>query len=112
MSAHTPGYFTPGPWEVDPKGGGVVRSANPLTEVQYARGKGCPQVALAIVMIDRPDGEQTANARLIAAAPELLEALACLLTMRDGPDSCVGDATLAIEVIRARAAIAKARGGK
>lgn len=43
---------------------------------------------------------------------ELLAALQDLLSMRDGPDSYVGDASLAIEVIRARAAIKRATGGE
>jgi hypothetical protein len=46
--------------------------------------------------------EQEANARLIAAAPELLEALEALV------DALVNEAILPVD--RARTAIAKARG--
>lgn len=61
MSAHTPG-----PWETF-GGGGLVRAiegkfATPIAEV---RPPYRPQVGLV-----RGDGEQRANARLIAAAPD------------------------------------------
>ena len=46
-----------------------------------------------------------ANARLIAAAPELLEALTALLHKIDIPQQAMG---LAADIYRARAAIAKA----
>ena len=108
---------TPGPWEADPRGGGVVRSANPATEFQYARGRGRPQVALAVGMVHRPDGEQQANVTLIAAAPELLAALEEEVDMFD---RLAADADVVVRGImrsvhgprldRARAVIAKARG--
>ena len=55
--------------------------------------------------------EDNANADLIAAAPELLEALQdCLALMVNGPDGC-DDHPIRIETA-ARAAIAKATNGK
>ena len=110
MSAHTPG-----PWVVDARGGGVVRSDAPETERQFARGKGRPQVAVAVGMSDRPEGEWEANARLIAAAPELL-ALARLVVSETTEDENGNmpphphDALLTL-LDAARAAIAKATGG-
>jgi enamine deaminase RidA (YjgF/YER057c/UK114 family) len=66
-----------------------------------------------------PEGEREANARLIAAAPELLAALEAVLDANlDAWDrlvmsgSLVGDPESEPYVIAARAAIAKARGGK
>lgn len=68
-----------------------------------------------------PDGTQTANARLIAAAPELLAALkkvlaeinACLGIGEHGIREAVGSTNLAVLAVRcqqADAAIAKAEG--
>ena len=54
------------------------------------------------------EGEQEANARLIAAAPELLDALTEIVAAADGDGWKQLDATFAA----ARAAIAKATGGK
>ena len=90
---------TPGPWDVEPKGSRhFVDGADGLT-VAYLDRAGV-----------RERSEIEANARLIASAPELLEALEAVLpdlehyvaTHGPGPDK-----RLAI----ARAAIAKARGG-
>ena len=54
------------------------------------------------------EGEQEANARLIAAAPELLDALTEIVAAADGDGWKQLDATFAA----ARAAITKATGGK
>ena len=51
--------------------------------------------------------EASANARLIAAAPELLQALEAMLAIH-GPVSTVHESVLALN--QAKAAIAKARG--
>lgn len=85
MSAHTPG-----PWAVD--GHFVVR------------GDG---TALCDVWASRPipNAEAEANARLIASAPDLLEALEALVWDRD-----VRDVATHHDIGRARAAIAKAKG--
>ena len=56
---------------------------------------------IALIDSNLPDGECRANARLIAAAPELLQAL----------QACIADGFLAGEVLdQASAAIARATG--
>ena len=98
MSKHTPG-----PWSIDnPKKGHVCISAPEsrfwdLAKVVWQND--CD------AELGQPSPQEEANARLIAAAPELLEALESLL------DECEGtvmqtSANHSIE--RARAAIAKA----
>lgn len=96
---------TPGPWDV----------LNSKKEEWYGR----PLDYWTVTAKDRDlwicaspewdpehDEESTANARLIAAAPELLEALQKIVAAADGEGWSQLDATLA----NARAAIAKARG--
>ncbi len=79
---------TPGPWRMDHDGSNWMVVTDDYPEMVDVWGfNGMPAV------------EVVANARLIAAAPELLEALECLLEMGHAK---AGDL--------ARAAIAKARG--
>lgn len=87
--------YTPGPWfqgcEDDPKSGDIYMSDSSL---------------IAEAFINCDVATMLANARLIAAAPDLLEALQDALGMiddYDGPNSP--------ESVAARAAIAKATGG-
>ena len=88
---------TPGPWTILPNTPHFVRAMHPAEGMQ------------PVATVYHFDGELAANARLRAAAPELLEALEAVLpdlehyvaTHGPGPDK-----RLAI----ARAAIAKARG--
>lgn len=113
MSKHTPG-----PWEVTRFG--AIKSASPNTQVEYARGIGQPQIALVFVDDSRPEGERDANARVIAAAPDLLAALQALVAA-DGECWCsvnhdrdagpLGPCELHGALEAARAAIAKAEGG-
>lgn len=79
---------TPGPWHA--ANGCQIRSAK-------------DQIAKAWMM---RNGEGLANARLIAAAPELLEALAEIVSAADG----AGWDQLDPSFSKARAAIAKAKG--
>lgn len=83
MSTHTPG-----PWHV--ANGCQIRSAK-------------DQIAKAWMM---RNGEGLANARLIAAAPEMLEALEEIVSAADGD----GWSQLDADLRKARAAIAKAKG--
>ena len=100
---------TPGPWfageQSDISGWVEIRvpgySRNPVA---------CATPADAGDAEARRDAETLANARLIAAAPELLEAL---IAMVDAQDIWLGDGRPAPAAAKAsaRAAIAKATGG-
>ena len=104
MSKHTPG-----PWEVTRFG--AIKSASPNTQVEYARGIGQPQIALVFVDDSRPEGERDANARVIAAAPDLLASLKEMLDKGEGCAACgFGAPGCGCRYERARAAIAKAEG--
>jgi hypothetical protein len=85
---------TPGPWTYDRSGYSLyVNSGRELVTALSMDGK-------------RMETSE-ANARLIAAAPELLEALKSVIAWLDAPDeSAFSDSELA------RAAIAKATGGE
>lgn len=113
---------TPGPWWVDETSYEhlevltddhrqyVIATAADLRD--YATGND----AIDAITVAALDGESRANARLIAAAPDLLEA--CEALRREIPAAAVARAekfsliTIEIDVIRRLfAAIAKARGG-
>ncbi len=83
MSKHTPG-----PWEVSPQ----VRAA----------------VLIGVAKVSLPDGseENRANARLIASAPDLLEALEAIVESVDAETAAIFEHL----VWAARAAISKATG--
>jgi hypothetical protein len=93
MSKHSPG-----PWELG-------RITDGFQELNAFHGEApWARFACVAVMVDgRPDAEGKANARLIAAAPELLEALGAIVAF-DTPLPCG-------LLQQARAAIAKAEGG-
>lgn len=109
---------TPGPWhvttETDGRSRGYIRAGEPLDGAKMP-----PAVARVCA---RTLSENEANARLIAAAPELLEALrhfAALLAEHhddlpdDRPIFGINDAVItAGDLRRARAAIAKATGAE
>ena len=95
------GKYTPGPWTV-----------NEYREVLDAQGR-----TICRVYLDgdrKPVATAKANARLMAAAPELLEALeattAWIVELAASGDAGIWDGEDMDEVIAARAAIAKARG--
>ena len=108
IPAPTRPSHTPGPWDVEPKG-----SRN---FVDGAAGLAVAYLGWAGV---RERSEIEANARLIAAAPELLEALAgCADALREaGKDFARANKLAArpnlyeLHERNARAAIAKAKGG-
>lgn len=120
MSGHTPG-----PWEAYVR---VARDGGSYTIAVHEQGypeKRTPVVAWpGFDDSRRPIAEHAANARLIAAAPELLEALEAILgplaTIPMG-ESGAPDERVPVKpnlrvseaaILRARAAIAKARGGE
>ena len=73
MSAHTPG-----PWRLVREGDAFDGYWNILAAHQTARSKFGPQVATVLGRLGH-DSESEANARLIAAAPRMLEALRAAL---------------------------------
>ena len=86
--------YTPGPWRIGtppPNGEQTIGALNGL------------MVAVATTGVEMEVTE--ANARLIAAAPELLEALQSVL------ENCLDSEGLCAAHAKARAAIAKATGG-
>jgi hypothetical protein len=96
MSSHTSG-----PWKVD----GFTKRGT------YARISGNDWAYFAKVIVrfcDEPSPIGQANARLIAAAPDLLEALEKILVSdREGYPNCN---LFSDDLARAKAAIAKAKG--
>ena len=83
---------TPGPWSVKPDNRAAVNLGDGVAIV-------CSQTTNGVI----PSGEVQANARLIAAAPELLEALRNILDALD-----LGFHELALSKLNAHEAIAKA----
>jgi len=99
---------TPGPWisvlVSDLRGGWSGYSVWQDIERPYANSP------MAVKICSLPDGttaEALANARLLAAAPELLKSLEVLI---DEIDDYEMDAELSAKLQNARLAIAKARG--
>jgi len=92
---------TPGPWQNTFDGSFV-----------YAPRKKGTDHGQLIAQVTAGEGMNTVeNARLIAAAPELLEALEAIMSSHVDPDGLIYlPATGSILSTRARAAIAKARG--
>jgi hypothetical protein len=91
---------TPGPWiifDMDQEVG--VTPENGKGDIAHCSGFDS----------NRFHSEEVANAHLIAAAPDLLEALVLLLQVNDGVPMLGIEASKRIE--SARAAIAKAKGG-
>ena len=98
--------YTPGPWSVADLPHAVVVQTESPSKSKYGASR-----YAAIGGFDRGNPEQLAealaNARLIAASPELLDALDALLSACELPgDHCEIEQALP----KARAAIAKATG--
>lgn len=89
---------TPGPWQYWPSIGQVNRPGDPnqICNIPPNGDK-------------KPADENDANARLIAAAPELLEALEMVVNIATHPKATKADIKRIAE--EARAALAKAKGG-
>jgi hypothetical protein len=98
--ATMPNAHTPGPWSIQQ----IHDAKNGYADWQTFAIRGPENVCLAMVgEVDHYKSERIPhNARLIAAAPELLEALEEMLNAGVNDDPNMYD--------RARAAIAKARG--
>lgn len=97
------GKFTPGPWQLGCEMGPWTTDSEQGSHCSWSIGKGRNVIAIAVTHADYDDPEFLANARLIAAAPDLLEALQELV---GALDSCV---ELTPDLIKkAETAIAKA----
>ena len=105
---------TPGPWIAEKGAGWLVRRPDAIGRREVAIGVG---MTAAVTLVTNPDpweneGEAEANARLMAASPQLIQALQALLEAtpqelcgRDcDEDNCPW--------MQARAAIKLAKGGK
>jgi hypothetical protein len=110
-----PSKHTPGPWKVNNLDTGMNDSGAILDPVGHV---------IVTDVYGRDDDEAFANARLIAAAPELLKAIELVLALHDHPESQVGfraingdlDEVYPIKLDpmakkQLREAVAKARGG-
>lgn len=98
---------TPGPWKygqsTDQRKDGYVRAAS----VKPFAGAERP-IAICKVCTVAPIDEVCANARLIAAAPELLDSIKALLAdYLDAREAMVGRRTDTPTTLKVRAAIAK-----
>lgn len=91
---------TPGPWSINPKGG------TPMVGIDLQDGG--ELLPIVEVVYGYNNAEAKANARLIAAAPELLEALD---ELANGYKGCFFDTGLAPRLEKARNAIANATVG-
>lgn len=102
------GQHTPGPWVLADNGMGVIRGG---VVRQYANGSTQDQIVMACSVTD-DNGCMKANARLIAAAPELLEALQ--MGVSETLDYIQRNHLSGAEnnhwIVQAKAAIAKATG--
>jgi hypothetical protein len=99
MSAHTPGPWTDesgdgSKWGVFDADGRAVALAQQIVSLR----------------VDVYQAERTANARLIAAAPELLAALVAMNALAKGPSAGVTQAQKREAIAAAESAIAKATG--
>lgn len=100
---------TPGPWHTAKRAGGLAiehREEKSYGWLQH-------EVALVYPLAEADRGTGAANAALIAAAPDLLEALQCLMSQTIEMDEKYGVALSEGEheaALLARAAIAKAKG--
>jgi hypothetical protein len=105
---------TPGPWEIEVGGEGGVSGRIWARVPAVARKYAKLTIAVLPEFLGRVRGEQEANVRLIAAAPDLLEALESTCERLEyflHTLSTEGDRAWVLGEIRSnRAAIAKARG--
>lgn len=100
---------TPGPWSVRWQDVGAQQRHSAIYGPKVGWGRGIAVLAHTHGARDKP--ENTANARLIAAAPDLLEALEELFVRGDVQIAFAGNPN-ACEALEAkcRSAIARARG--
>lgn len=103
---------TPGPWEISCDGYGIIAdNQKQITRIKYTNPVTSPSVGHITLQ------EAKANARLIAAAPELLSALKDLVAIQDVKEHDSGEEQLSnphdsesCVLCTAREVIAKAEG--
>lgn len=95
---------TPGPWEVRKLNSGCVAGTIPVCTPDYGKAL---MSGTNVANVNGKAGEQEANARLIAAAPDLLTALIEVVRVNEAEATCPEWATA---MLQAHAAIAKATG--
>ncbi|MCJ2084438.1 hypothetical protein MKK88_00310 [Methylobacterium sp. E-005] len=78
---------TPGPWAVDPEFEGDVQAERATIEIASAWDNSAPRIRKQGRHAPSED-ECVANARLIAAAPDMLSALRCVVAAMDDNDMC------------------------
>ncbi len=100
---------TPGPWLTDNAVVGWHGGECPAVRVSY---ESSPGYFSALAMCDTRGGEENAiaNARLIAAAPDLLESLCDVLPVFYNDGTRIYAKVYADKISKAEAAIAKATG--
>ena len=99
---------TPGPWAINHAGSGRDGKFIYDEVYVYAPSSGVEDIAVASDIADPLGGDSMPNARLIAAAPELLEALISLLESFEAMER--GEVYKKLTVKDARSAIKKATG--
>ena len=99
----------PAPWDMRIKDGMAIFDFNHEGEIPHYRFAEC---VVSLATDDEPQDYLMANANLIAAAPELLEALQLLMAEQTGGNKSCGHNgfTCMCPYDKARAAIAKALG--
>lgn len=105
MSTATKATHTPGPWSNN----WIIRGSSHI-DGHRANGEPIPSLRRAVAHIINRDAEAEANLNLIAAAPEMLEALEELISCRHRDRK--GHAEYEIALDNCEAAIQKARGGQ
>lgn len=97
---------TPSPWEIE-------RVKNGWAQISATNGQWYEFAKVAVMMDRKPSPSGKANATLIAAAPELLEALEAIVVLFEGASGAGANHWEQFAEYRsAREAIAKAKGGK
>jgi hypothetical protein len=97
--------WTPGPWSIVPAGEDEWGEVNVFDRVLVAAHR-------HVSVEGRTDVEANANARLIAAAPDLYAALEGALVLAEKWADYAEGGPKTRAIIRARAALARARGEK
>lgn len=102
--------FTPGPWRIGSLESYDAYTGRPYRNVWAGQVDAAHCIARAIEEDGRGLSDVDANARLIAAAPDLLAALEGLIDEQNGPPLVKRESQWQEAMVLARAAIKKARG--